>query len=144
MTAPALLSALRGDVARLPQRHAEPPVAPAVAPPAFREARELLAALEGGRLPLPPNTEKPFRRTVARLEEDLARLAGRLDEARAGAEGVGRGRYERLLEALRPRGTLQERVASLFPFLARHGPDFGRALREAFDPFEFGHYLVRA
>jgi len=108
------------------------------------EARELLSALEAGTLPLPANTEKPFRRTVTRLEEDLARLAGRLDEARADAEGVGRQRYERLLEALRPRGTLQERVYSLFPFLARQGPGLAARLREAFDPFEFGHYLVRA
>jgi hypothetical protein len=57
-------------------------------------------------------------------------------------EGAGRRRHERVLEALRPRGEPQERVHSLFPYLVRHGPGLARSLRESFDPFEFGHYLV--
>ena len=106
------------------------------------EASSILRALGDGSLGLPANTEKPFRRTVVRLEEDLRRLSGRLDEARAEMSGVGRKRFERLLETLRPRGGLQERTLSLFPFLLRNGADLARRLRDAFDPFEFGHYIV--
>ena len=54
-----------------------------------------------------------------------------------------RRRYDRVLKELRPRGRLQERTHSLFPYLVRHGPDLARRLRESFDPFEFGHYLVQ-
>jgi uncharacterized protein YllA (UPF0747 family) len=107
------------------------------------EAAGLLRGVASGAVALPPGSEKPFERTVRRLEEDLRRLAGRLDEARAEAAGLGRARFQRILEALRPRGGLQERTLSLFPFLLRHGVDLARRLQEAFDPFEFGHYLVR-
>ena len=107
------------------------------------EAGELTAALEQGTLDLPANTDKPFRRTVKRMEEDLERLAGRLDDARRDEAGVGHKRFERLMTALRPRGQPQERTVSLFPFLLRHGPQLAQQLQAAFDPYEFGHYLVR-
>ncbi|MHC4953220.1 MAG: bacillithiol biosynthesis protein BshC [Planctomycetota bacterium] len=107
------------------------------------EAAELFRAVEDGSLDLPPNTEKNFRRTVGRLEDDLGKLAGRLDDARSEAAGAGKRRYEKVLEELRPRGGLQERTHSLFPHLLRHGADLATKLREAFDPFEIGHYLVR-
>ena len=107
------------------------------------EASLLTEALEGGTLDLPPNTQKPFRRTVSRLHGELEKLAGRLDDARAEASGAGRRRYERVLRELRPRDGLQERTHSLFPYLVRHGPGLARRLRESFDPFEIGHYLVQ-
>ena len=107
------------------------------------EVGDLFAALDGGGLDLPPNTERPFRRTLERLGKDLDKLAGRIVDARAEAEGAGRRRYERILRELRPRGGLQERTHSLFPYLVRHGPDLARRLRESFDPYEFGHYLVQ-
>ena len=108
-----------------------------------REAELLSDALEDGSLDLPPNTERPFRRTVERLGGDLEKLAGRLDDGRAEASGAGRRRYERVLRELRPRGGLQERTHSLFPYLVRHGPGLAAQLMESFDPFEFGHYLVQ-
>ncbi|MHC4938196.1 MAG: bacillithiol biosynthesis protein BshC [Planctomycetota bacterium] len=107
------------------------------------EAQQLFTAVDDGSLTLPPNSEKPFRRTVGRLHDDLSRLAGRLDDARAEAAGAGKRRYEKVLNALRPRGGLQERSYSLFPFLLRHGPELAERLRNSFDPFEVGHYLVR-
>ena len=128
---------------------AEPPAPGAADPVAERlrrlggEASQLMAALAEGRLDLPPNTDKPFRRTVERLHGDLEKLASRLDDARAEAAGAGKRRYERVLNELRPRGGLQERTHSLFPYLVRHGPGFARQLRDCFDPFEFGHYLVQ-
>jgi uncharacterized protein YllA (UPF0747 family) len=107
------------------------------------EAGMLQRALEDGTLDLPSGTDRPFRRTVARLHGELEKLAARLDDARAEAAGAGKRRYERVLRELRPRGGLQERAHSLFPYLLRHGPDLARRLRESFDPFEFGHYLVQ-
>jgi uncharacterized protein YllA (UPF0747 family) len=107
------------------------------------EAAMLAQALEDGTLDLPKSTDRPFRRTVSRLHDDLEKLAGRLDDARAEMAGGGKRRYERVLRELRPRGGPQERAHSLFPYLVRHGPDLARRLRESFDPFEFGHYLVR-
>jgi uncharacterized protein YllA (UPF0747 family) len=107
------------------------------------EAAELRQALESGSLELPPNTDQPFRRTVTRLHGELEKLAGRLDDARAEAQGAGRRRHERVLSELRPRGGPQERTHSLFPYLVRHGTDLVRRLAESFDPYEFGHYLVQ-
>ena len=106
------------------------------------EAQSLFAAVEDGSLDLPADASKPFKRTVGRLESDLGRLASRIDDARADAEGVGRRRYDKLLAMLRPRDRLQERTNSLFPYLVRYGPDLAGRLMEAFDPYEFGHYLV--
>jgi len=107
------------------------------------EAAALFGAVEDGSLDLPPNTEKNFRRTVGRLEGDLDKLAHRLDDARAEASGAGKRRFERVLSELRPRGGLQERTYSLFPYLLRHGRSLASELLEAFDPFEVGHYLIR-
>jgi uncharacterized protein YllA (UPF0747 family) len=129
-------------VARAPEAEASDPVAARLRRLAG-EAREIRAAQEEGRLELPPNTDRPFRKTVDRLHEDLLKLAGRLEDARAEALGAGRRRHERVLRELRPRGGLQERTHSLFPYLLRHGRGLAGALRESFDPFEFGHYLVR-
>jgi len=107
------------------------------------EADRLLEGLDGGAIELPANTDKPFRKTLDRLREDLARLADRLDDARAEADGAGRRRFERILRELRPRGGFQERTHSLFLYLLRHGPGLAAELRESFDPFESGHYLVQ-
>jgi len=128
---------------------ARPPAPGAGDPVAVRlrrlagEAAQLSGALAEGRLDLPPNTEKPFRRTVERLQADLDKLAGRLDDARAEMAGAGTRRYERIVRELRPGGGLQERTHSLFPYLLRHGPALAGRLRDCFDPFEIGHYLVQ-
>jgi uncharacterized protein YllA (UPF0747 family) len=136
----SLEEVVRG-VSKPPDRGASDPIAARLRKLAG-EARELFGAVESGALDLPPNAEKPFHRTVSRLREDLEALAGRIDAARADAEGVGTKRYERILEALRPRNELQERTQSLLPFLLRHGPGLAKDLRESFRPFEIGHYLV--
>jgi len=129
-------------LAKEPAPGAEDPVASRLRKLA-EEARALFAALEGGSLDLPPNAEKPFRRTVSRLEGDLEKLAGKVDDARAEAQGAGRRRFEKVMRELRPRGGLQERTHSLFPYLVRHGPGLSGELMARFDPFEFGHYLVQ-
>ncbi len=107
------------------------------------EAGELIAAVDSGELDLPGNTEKPFRRSTTRLHGELEKLATRLENARDAQTGTGQRRFEQVLSALRPRDGLQERTHSLFPYLVRHGPELATALRESFDPFEIGHYLVR-
>jgi len=129
-------------VARMPEPDERDPIAERLRALAA-EAGELFGAVETGALDLPPATEKPFRRTVGRLREDLDKLAGRLQDARAEAAGAGRRKYERVLGELRPRGGLQERSHSLFPYLLRHGEGLADSLRSSFDPLEIGHYLVR-
>ncbi|MHC4449079.1 MAG: bacillithiol biosynthesis protein BshC [Planctomycetota bacterium] len=137
------------DLEEIVRGVAQPPQAGASGPVADRlraladEASQLYTAVEDGSLDLPPNADKPFRRTVGRLEEDLTKLASRLDDARAEAAGAGRRKYEKVLGELRPRDGLQERSHSLFPYLLRHGPGLAESLRNSFDPFEIGHYLVR-
>ncbi len=125
-------------VAKAPEPGAEDPVASRL-----RRLATEASDLEGARLDLPPNTERPFLKTVGRLREELQKLAGRIEDARAEAQGAGRRHYDRILKELRPRGALQERTHSLFPYLLRHGTALARGLRESFDPFESGHYLVR-
>ncbi len=106
------------------------------------EAAQLRAGLDDGSLDLPPNTAKPFRKTVERMGGDLDKLATRLDDARAEAAGTGKRQYERILGDLLPRGGLQERTHSLFPYMARHGVSLARDLQQMFDPYEFGHTMV--
>jgi len=136
------------DVEEVVRGVAAPPEPGAADPVAARlrrlagEAGQLSAALADGTLALPPNTEDPFRRTVTRLEGDLERLAARLDDAREEARGAGRRRHERVLRELRPGGEAQERRHSILPYLLRHGPQLARSLRDSFDPWESGHYLV--
>jgi len=136
------------DVEEVVRGTAEPPEPEGDDPVAKRlrrlatEAEGLESALAEGRLDLPANTDRPFRRTVERLRADLFKLAHRIDDARAEAAGAGKRRYERVLNELRPRGGLQERSHALFPYLVRHGPGLAESLRESFDPFEVGHYLV--
>jgi len=132
---------LRG-VARPPEPGEADPVASRLRKLAT-EASDLQTSLEAGKLDLPANAEKPFKKTVDRLREELLKLALRIDDARAEAQGAGRRRYERVLRELRPRGALQERSHSLFPYLLRHGKGLAKRLVESFDPFESGHYLVR-
>ena len=129
-------------IARQPQAGEEDPVAQRLRALAG-EAAALLSAVEDGSLDLPPNSDQPFRRTVGRLEGDLGKLAGRLEDARAEAAGAGRRRYDKVMAALRPRGGLQERTDSLFPYVLRYGKELTDSLRSSFDPFEIGHYLVR-
>lgn len=129
-------------VARPPEAGAADPVAARLRKLAT-EAADLQASLDTGALDLPTAAEKPFRKTVDRLREELSKLAGRIDDARSEASGAGKRRYERVLRELRPRGALQERSHSLFPYLLRHGRGLAQRLRESFDPFESGHYLVR-
>jgi uncharacterized protein YllA (UPF0747 family) len=129
-------------VARAPESGEADPVAARLRKLAT-EAADLQTSLDAGKLELPAAAEKPFKKTVDRLREELGKLAGRIDDARAEAQGAGRRRYERVLRELRPRGALQERSHSLFPYLLRHGKGLAKRLRESFDPFESGHYLVR-
>jgi bacillithiol synthase len=129
-------------VARAPEPGEADPVAARLRKLAT-EAADLQTSLDAGKLDVPAAAEKPFRKTVDRLREELGKLAGRIDDARAEAQGAGRRRYERVLRELRPKGVLQERTHSLFPYLLRHGKGLARRLRESFDPFESGHYLVR-
>ncbi|HEX5139222.1 MAG TPA: bacillithiol biosynthesis BshC [Planctomycetota bacterium] len=132
---------IRG-VARPPEHGEADPVATRLRKLAT-EAADLQTSLDAKKLDLPANAEKPFRKTVDRLREELGKLASRIDDARAEAQGAGRRRYERVLRELRPKGALQERTHSLFPYLLRHGTGLAKRLRESFDPFESGHYLVR-
>lgn len=129
-------------IAKPPEPDAKDPVAARLRRLAT-EAADLQAAHDAKRLDLPAAVDRPFRKTVDRLREDLGKLAGRIEDARAEAQGAGRRHFERILRELRPRGELQERTHSLFPYLLRHGTGLAKRLRESFDPFESGHYLVR-
>jgi len=138
-------SKLGADLEEVVRGVAKPPE-PDVPDPLAARLRRLVAEakdLEAARLDLPPNTARPFRKTVERLRDELSKLAGRIEDARAEARGAGRRHFDRILRELRPRGLLQERTHSLFPYLLRHGTALARELRESFDPFESGHYLVR-
>jgi uncharacterized protein YllA (UPF0747 family) len=142
-------SKLGVDLEEVVRGTAKPPEAGDADPVAARlrrlatEAADLQQEHESGRLDLPQGADRPFRKTVDRLREELMKLAGRIEDARAEAQGAGRRHYDRILKELRPRGALQERTHSLFPYLLRHGTGLARELRESFHPFEFGHYLVR-
>lgn len=101
-----------GEVVRAPASlglASEPSV-----PPELGEVRRRAAGLPEGRAPATRRRRAAALRHLELYEAALLRESG--EAAAAGAD-----RRRRILAALRPGGSLQERELSILPFLARHG-----------------------
>ncbi len=69
------------------------------------------------------------------MEKKIAQAARKKNE-------ILRGQVRRLVNALAPRGGLQERTLCAVPFLALHGKDGLRTVARAIDPFAAEHRVV--
>lgn len=96
-----------------------------------REATRLFDRVLPAAVGIDPTLERPVegaRRQVLWAGRDLGRKV--LSRLRA-REAVELRQVARARTALRPLGHSQERILTVAPFLARHGPDFLAAVREA-------------
>lgn len=73
---------------------------------------------------------------------ELGKLADKLQNSRADQQGTGARQIRRLCSTLRPRGRLQERVLVALPAMVSHGPELGRLLVDAADPFAVEHGVL--
>lgn len=83
-----------------------------------------------------------LRRTASSLQEPLHKLREKLRRVHANRHGIGRAHLRRLQSSLRPLGHPQERIHSLLPLLARHGPELIPALLEVLPAMPSGLGVV--
>jgi uncharacterized protein YllA (UPF0747 family) len=89
-----------------------------------------------------PQMVRAVDRTRSKVHEELTKLLNKLRNARQNREGTGLRQIRRLASTLRPRGRPQERVLTVLPFMTTHGPDLGRYLVGAADPFTANHGVL--
>ena len=89
-----------------------------------------------------PQMVRSAERTKKKVQEELSRLLSKLRNSRQNREGTGTRQIRRIANNLRPRGRPQERMLTVLPFLATHGPPLGEYLIEAADPFTTNHAIL--
>ncbi len=102
-----------------------------------------LHALEEGVAEVDRNLVLPVARFAARTRQELRKLAEKIRNQRRNKAGAYRQHARRLCAELRPRGSMQERVFSALPYLARYGDSLPEGLCRVADPFTRSHLLVR-
>jgi len=89
-----------------------------------------------------PQMVRSAERTKSKVQEDLGKLLAKLRNSRQNRQGTGSRQVRRITSNLRPRGRPQERMLTVLPFLAAHGPALGDYLVEAADPFTTNHAIL--
>ena len=104
-----------------------------------------LATLEAGAAALlqrPGQGADALRRALERTRATWAKAAPSVQAAFEAEAGVGRARWQRLLNLLRPLGKPQERLLNPMSLAARHGLDAVRAGLAYLDPLPPVHHLI--
>lgn len=101
-----------------------------------------LAALRAAVAALPESSDTAVRRRRQGLERAVDQYREALARAAAAREGTARSRRDRILASLRPQGRLQERVVSILPWVARHGPGLLDRVLEAMEAEPGRHVLL--
>ena len=81
-------------------------------------------------------------RARSKIIDELLKLSQKVRRSRQNREGTGLRQIRRLCCHLRPRGRLQERVLTVYPFLVTHGEELARAIVESADPFVLEHGVL--
>ena len=89
-----------------------------------------LAGLRQPVLDLDRSLEKPLEKTAAQVRRGLEMFAAKVAAASARRHQVERNRVSALLEAVRPSGTLQERIVAGAHFVGRHDDFVERVLQQ--------------
>ena len=103
------------------------------------DLRRRLEAIEGG--PSGP-VRDATRKTREKLNTILAAYRERVLQSVEEADGVGADRARKLAAHLTPEGKLQERVMSVWHFLAVAGKDLVKTLTDELDPFCPDHQIA--
>jgi len=103
------------------------------------DLRRRLEAIEGG--PGGP-VRDATRKTREKLKTILAAYRERVLQSGEEADGVGADRARKLAAHLTPEGKLQERVMSVWHFLAVAGKDLVKTLTDELDPFCPDHQIA--
>ena len=103
------------------------------------DLRRRLEAIEGG--PGGP-VRDATRKTREKLNTILAAYRERVLQSGEEADGVGADRARKLAAHLTPEGKLQERVMSVWHFLAVAGKDLVKTLTDELDPFCPDHQIA--
>ncbi len=82
------------------------------------------------------------RKTREKIKTILAAYRERVIASAEEADGVGAERARKLAAHLTPEGKLQERVLSVWYFLAIAGPDLIKSLMDELDPFSPDHQIA--
>jgi uncharacterized protein YllA (UPF0747 family) len=104
--------------------------------------KQEMAALTRTMRTADPQMVRAVERTRTKVHEEFTKLLNRLRNARQNREGTGLRQIRRICNTLRPRGRQQERVLTALPFMTTHGPDLGRYLVGAADPFTTNHGVL--
>lgn len=89
-----------------------------------------------------PQMVRGTERTKKKVLEELGKLLAKLRNSRQNREGTGTRQIRKITNNLRPRGRPQERMLTVLPFLATHGPALGDYLVGAADPFTTNHAIL--
>lgn len=89
-----------------------------------------LSTLEDPLMALDRNLEKPLEKTIAGIRRNLEALAGRVASSSSRQNDTLLRRVQGVVEAVRPGGTLQERVISGAHFVGRFEGFAGRAVEQ--------------
>lgn len=81
-------------------------------------------------------------RARSKIVDELLKLSQKVRRSRQNREGTGLRQIRRLCCHLRPRGRLQERVLTVYPYLVSHGQSLARGIVDAADPFILEHGVV--
>jgi uncharacterized protein YllA (UPF0747 family) len=83
-----------------------------------------------------------LRRTADQIEDQVERLAAKLERVQQNSAGTGRRHYRRLANGLCPNGEPQDRVRGTLEFVARHGVAWIDELLSGIDPLPTEHLVV--
>jgi uncharacterized protein YllA (UPF0747 family) len=89
-----------------------------------------------------PQMVRGVERTKSKVMEELSKLLNKLRNSRQNREGTGLRQVRRVTNSLRPKGRAQERILTVLPFLAAHGPELADLLVDAADPFSRSHGVL--
>ena len=133
--------AARGKIEPEADAAGTPGVARELRTVARRAAAELLA-LRGDVGALDPGLAQHVKRTADQIEDQVEKLAAKLERVQANSAGTGRRHYRRLANGLFPNELPQERVRGALEFVARHGTAWIDELLAGIDPLPTEHLVV--
>lgn len=133
--------AARGKIEPAASADGAPPVVLALRAVARRAAEELVA-LRGDVAVLDPGLAQHVKRTADQIEDQIERLAAKLERVQANSSGTGRRHYRRLTNGLYPNELPQERVRGALEFVARHGTGWIDELLAGIDPLPTEHLVA--
>ena len=102
---------------------------------------EMVARMKALEIALRPGQKDLARKTAEKISSVVAAFGQRIAAAEKEADAVAAERAKKLVAHLAPDGKLQERVLSVWYFLAIAGPGLIKSLMDELDPFSPDHQL---